>query len=274
MPLWAVFLLQLVLAAAAFLAGPAAARWPKAAWTGVCVAGVGFSLLWPLMRVFPTAPIAWFGAPFVSMVELTGLFIPAALVLGIGAEHVPRKNDRRAIKLLAVACGLYFVKAGRWMVGGAVESLGPMTLEGEVCRQSTGYTCVAASMVTLVRARGIEASELEMARLAHVEVGGGATDSRAVWALERKLAGTGLAVEYRRLDAAGLIAAPKPCLVQLDWGFFVSHMVPVMSADAERVVIGDPLKGLREMPMGAFAREWKGMGIIVRGGLGEAAAKP
>ncbi|MBY0461332.1 MAG: hypothetical protein K2V38_28785, partial [Gemmataceae bacterium] len=154
-------------------------------------------------------------------------------------------------------------RVGWWMVSPGVSDLGPQTIVAGVARQSTGYTCAAASMVTLLHARGIDASETEMARLALVEVGGGTTDSRVVWGLERKLAGTPLRVSYRSLDLAGLIAATKPCLVQLDWGFFVSHMVPVMHADAQRVVIGDPLSGPRELPTREFAHQWKGCAIIV-----------
>jgi hypothetical protein len=75
------------------------------------------------------------------------------------------------------------------------------------------------------------------------------------------LAGSDLRPRYERLNAAGIIAASKPCLVQLDWGFFVSHMVPVMSATPEVVVIGDPLNGSCEMPMSEFLEKWKGTAI-------------
>jgi predicted double-glycine peptidase len=105
-----------------------------------------------------------------------------------------------------------------------------------------------------------------MARLAYTQVDGGATDSRTLWALQRKLAGTGLRSRYQRLDATSLVALPKPCLVQLDWGYFISHMVPVMEATADRVVIGDPLSGRREMTMAEFVAKWKGNAICLEQG--------
>jgi hypothetical protein len=53
-------------------------------------------------------------------------------------------------------------------------------------------------------------------------------------------------------------------MVQLDWGFFISHMVPVMSATPELVVIGDPLSGQREMTMAEFLLKWKHTAITVQ----------
>ena len=148
--------------------------------------------------------------------------------------------------------------------GGGVPALGVTNIDRNgLCRQTTGYTCVAASMVTMLRAKGITADETEMARLSYTQVGGGATDSRALWALQRKLEGTGWAPRYRALDREGLIKASKPCMVQLDWGYFVSHMVPVMAADAETVVIGDPLSGERRVPMSKFEAQWKGNAITI-----------
>jgi ABC-type bacteriocin/lantibiotic exporter with double-glycine peptidase domain len=116
-------------------------------------------------------------------------------------------------------------------------------------------------MVTMLRAHAINAEETEMARLSRTQVNGGATDSRTLWALQRKLEGTQFRPTYQRLDAAGLVEIPKPCLVQLDWGFFISHMVPVVSATADTVVIGDPLSGRREMSMADFRAKWKGTAI-------------
>lgn len=263
MPLWFIFASQCILALAAFLVAPSIARKDRRVWGWVCAGAFVCMLLWPLMRVFPTVAIQLFGAQAVACIELTGLIIPAALLFSIAARQVPRAPDRRAIFMLLAVAGVYFGWAGRWMLVDTLPNLGPTQMQGHVCKQSTEYTCVAASMVTMLRARGIEADELEMARLAHVQVGGGATDSRALWALEHKLAGTGLQPVYETLTLADLAAAPKPLLVQLDWGYFVSHMVPVMAADAASVTIGDPLTGSRTMTTAEFAESWKRQAIML-----------
>jgi len=265
-PVW--FVVQLALALAAAGAAPLIARGPAAVWR--TVAAVSFVLLlgWPLLRVFPVQTISLLGPEIVAHTEFTGLAVPAALFFGIVARHVPRPGDARAIYAVLVLAGVYFVKAGWWMVGPGVPDLGPgkrSAIDPTLCMQTTDYTCVPASMVTLLTRRGVEATETEMARLAMTEVGSGTTDSRAILALRRKLAGTGMLVTYRQLTAQELISAPKPCLVQLDWGYFISHMVPVLEATAERVTIGDPLAGTRSMFMADFVKQWKGQAIVVEG---------
>jgi hypothetical protein len=266
-PLLLPFAAQLLLAVAAFFLAPRIARARKAVWATVAALSLATMFLWPLMRVFPVEPIRLLGAPAVACIELTGLAVPAVLFFGVASRHVPRKNDARAILLLTVAAAIYFVRAGWWMVipGGGVPDLGPTRIGPDnICRQSTGYTCVAASMVTMLRAFDIPAEETEMARLAFTQVNAGATDSRTLWALQRKLAGTGLVPAYQRLDRASLLAVPKPCLVQIDWSFFVSHMVPVLDATATEVTLGDPLTGRRSLPMSDFLAVWKGTAISLR----------
>jgi len=267
------FAAQFLLALVAFAVAPRIARASRVVCGGVCAVALGVLLVWPLMRVFPVVPIELLGARVVACIELTLLAAPTVLFFAIAARRVPRKSDGRAMMMLTAAAAVYFVKAGWWMlmpagVGRAGSEIGRTRINqqadgSEICRQSTDYTCVAASMVTMLRARGIGAEEAEMARLSFTQVGGGATDSRAMWPLEEKLEGTGLAVRYQRLDVQGLIAAPKPCMVQLDWGYFISHMVPVMSADVEQVVIGDPLVGRAKMTAEAFRAKWKGMAIVL-----------
>lgn len=264
MPLPIPFFVQVALTVAAFLVAPRIAHGPRALWIGACVLSLALLLCWPLMRVAPVHVITLLGAPGVACIELTGLAVPAVLLFGVASRHLPKASDRRAVLMLTAVAAIYFVKAGWWMVSPGVSGLKPTLVDADgVCRQSTGYTCVAASMVTLLHARGVPATESEMARLAYTQVGGGATDSRAVWALEEKLRGSTLSPCYRTLDRAGLIHAAKPCLVQLDWGYFVSHMVPVMEATEGSVVIGDPISGRREMTMQEFMAEWKGKAITV-----------
>lgn len=258
------FAAQLVLAVVAALVGRRAGTLRPRPATLIASLALVAMLLFPLARVFPVAIVRLLGAPTASCLELTALAIPATLFFSTAAMLVPKPSDRRALMLLNVIAAIYFVKAGWWMISPGVSGIGPTRIDDRgICRQSTGYTCVAASMVTMLRAKGIAADEAEMAALCRTQPGGGATDSRALWALQSKLAGLSLTPTYARLDRDSLLAAPKPCMVQLDWGFFVSHMVPIMSATPDRVVIGDPLSGVREVPMADFLRDWRGMAITL-----------
>ncbi len=243
-------------------AGPIAKR-PRAVWASVFVVSLALLLAWPLMRFRPTMFIELLSAPAASCIELTGIALPGVLLLAIAAYHVPKPSDAGALRLLLLVIAVYFVRAGWWMVSPAGSHLEPGKVDADgVVRQTTGSTCVAASMATLLRARGFDATEQAMADLAFVD-STGATDSRAVWALQRFLTGRGGRVRYESMDYPALIAAPKPALVQLDWSFFYSHMVPVMEATDSQVVIGDPLTGLRTMKADAFMRAWKGQAIVV-----------
>ena len=257
------FIAQLSLCLVSLGAGAALSRGSRRLATWVCIACLSLLLLWPAVRFWPTAPISLLGARVASCLEVTGLFIPATLLFVAASHHLGRPGERRALRLLACVCVAVFVRVGWWMISPGVPDLGTTTIIDGIARQSTGYTCAAASMVTLLRARGIDASETEMARLARTEVGGGATDSRVLWALQEKLRTSRHSVSYQSLDLDRLLVVPKPCLVQLDWGFFVSHMVPVLEATRERVVIGDPLSGRRELSATDFARTWKHAAVIV-----------
>jgi hypothetical protein len=258
MAMWMWFAIQAILAGLTF----PLARWlnsrGKTCATGVIITSLAILFLWPLMRFFPVEPIRWFGAEHVAAVELTGLFIPASLLFFLAAYQARKQSEARLLRLLVLVACVYFVRAGWWMVGSSVPDLGTTLFDKNVCMQRTGYTCVAASAVTMLRANGIDATETEMARLSKTEIGGGATDSRAVWGLEEKLAGSPWEVEYEVMDLTGLANVAKPCMVQIGWGYFLAHMVTVLDANPETVTLGDPLRGTVAMPASDFMRTWKG----------------
>ncbi len=255
---WIWFTLQLVLAGLTFPLALWLHRRGKRISTAVLIASLCVLLLWPLMRFFPVEPIRWFGAKTVASLELTGLFIPASLLFFLAAYHARRPSEARLLRLLVLVSCVYFVRAGWWMVGAGVPELGVTLYEKDVCLQKTGYTCVAASAVTMLRAVGIESTETEMARLCRTEIGGGATDSRAMWGLQEKLEGTGWKVRYDLTDLKGLAAIRKPCMVQVGWGFFLAHMVTVLEVTESEIVLGDPLRGRTQMPASDFLATWKG----------------
>lgn len=262
MPLWLPFTIQFLAALACIPIARLLARAAKPVWLAALLVSLLLLCIFPLIRVFPTVPIDLLGPRTVSLIEFTALFIPAVAFFTIAAEHIPRPSDRRAMYGFVAFCLLYFIRAGWWMLA-TPPTLGPTVVDRGICMQSTGYTCVSASLVTMLHARSIDTTESEMAALTHTERNSGATDSRALWALETKLADTSLRPRYHSLDLRGLIAATKPCLVQIDWSYFISHMVPVMSADESTVTIGDPLSGPKTMPTSEFLAKWKGQAITI-----------
>lgn len=253
---------QAVAGAAALLLGRRIGRARPRTWKTVAVVAAVFMLGWPLMRWSPAHALRLIGVRPLIFIEVTGIIIPAVLLFSIAALHV-RPRDRRALHLMLVVCGLYFVRSGFWMLGPQVPEWKTSRYADGVCRQSTGYTCVAASLVTLLRAHDIEAGETDMARLSYTEIGNGTTDSRAVYGLQRKLAGSPLEVRYEVMDYDRLQQIELPCVVPIEWGYFISHMVAVLAVKPDGVVVGDPLEGSREMDRKAFTRVWLRRGIYL-----------
>lgn len=257
----ACFILQLLLAGSAFFLGLRLSRLPASKASLLALLAFALMLAFPLMRVWPVFSLSLLGPAFATLTEFTGMAMPAALLFGIATPRLPRPADRKAVYALIVIAGVYFIKAGWWMLSPGTGDLGPTKWKGDVCLQTTDSTCVAASMVTLLKSRGVESTETEMAALGFVEPGGGTTDTRAAWALERKLAAVGrtdLRVRYEHMTLEQLIATPKPCMVALQWGFFMSHMVCVMDANDTTITLGDPLSGRRVLRVQEFVKEWKG----------------
>ena len=229
----------------------------------VAVVATALMLFWPLIRFQPSLGIDLFGARSLTFIEVTGITLPAMVLFTLAAKLTSRERDQRALRLMPVIVLLYLFATGRWMLAPPIATLPPMKFSGDVCLQTTGYSCVAASLVTLLRAVGIDATETEMARLSLTEENGGTTDTRAAYALQCKLADRGWTVHYDRLDYARLQSLPKPCLTPLRWGYFFNHMVPVLAADDRRVTLGDPLTGRRVMSADDFQAEWLGRAIYV-----------
>ena len=257
------FAAQLVAAALMILLGRVVARQRPAVWRMVAIAATGAALLWPLMRWFPARFLHLFGSRVLMHIEVIGL-IPAVLLLfTIAAYHAQCFKHRRLSVWLVLMCAIYFVRNGLWMICPPVPNLGETKYWHGVCMQSTSYTCVAASLVTLLHAYDIPTSETEMAHLSMTERNNGATDTRAVNALERKLAGRDIEVHYEKMDFERLCRVDKPCLVSTTFAYFVSHMVPVLEANERAVVLGDPLTGRRTITAEEFQNLWSERGIYL-----------
>ena len=270
------FSAQLAVGIMLFVLGRLVVRARPPVWKTVATGATVVALAWPLMRWYPGWFLDLLGARVLMYIEVTGMIPSVILLFTIAAAQVRRMPQRRLSVLLVLVCGLYFVRSGLWMVREPIPDLGKTRINQGVCMQSTHYTCVAASLVTLLYAYGIEATETEMARLCYTEVDRGATDTRAISALEKKLDGREYEICYEMMDYDRLRQVHLPCLVSTDFAFFISHMTPVLSAGDEEVVLGDPLTGRRALSTADFKDVWQGRGIylrrsgVVRGdGLGE-----
>lgn len=147
-----------------------------------------------------------------------------------------------------------------------MHAFGRTMIDG-VCMQSTGYTCGAASLVTMLDRMGVEASEGEMARLTGTIPGRGVSDFQAADGLQRKLESIGRSERVRFVvrrdhDPESI---PTPFAAGLTYSFWYDHMVCVLAIDAASVTIGDPIAGLQVLPREEFRERWRGVAITAVG---------
>lgn len=129
--------------------------------------------------------------------------------------------------------------------------------DGDVCLQSTGSTCGAASTATILKLLGIEATESEIAKEAHSYSGG-----TEAWYLARAARSRGCDVEFDFRSGfspdGGL-----PAVVGVRLGN-IGHFIPVLGREGERFVIGDPLKGKEVLTLEELEKRYEFTGFHMR----------
>ena len=192
-------------------------------------------------------------------------WLPFAVLMFAVASHLVPRRSRRALVLLSCAVAIFAVQQKAWhVVRPAAYDLEGTSVDG-VCFQSTGYTCGAASAVTLLNTMGIEATEGEMAELMRTPPRHGITSVGAAYGLKRKLARESCPerVTLAPCGKDNLDDLPTPFLVGLKFKLWCDHMVCVLEVGPDRVVVGDPLVGIKVWPRKAFEDEVRGLAVLV-----------
>jgi hypothetical protein len=172
---------------------------------------------------------SWRGAEF-------WLLFPGAAG-GLVASLLPR---RLLILPLFVTAALTLVPILKpWVRPLPLETLEDHWDSG-ICLQSTGSTCGAASLATILGARGVRVSEKELAREAHSYAGG-----TEAWYLARAARNRGVEVCFR--FASGFDPEiPLPAIAGVR-GEAGGHFIAVISRRGDRFRIGDPLIGPEDL---------------------------
>jgi hypothetical protein len=193
-------------------------------------------------------------------------WLPFSVLFFACASHLASRPNRKAIKSLsAVLVVFVWIMTGWRLLPMPMKDFGRNMRDG-VCLQSSGYTCGAASLVTMLGRMQIDVTEGEMAMLTGTIPGRGVTDFQAAYGLQRKLA------SLVRPEIVAIIECPDhdpmrvrpPFLAGMKHSFWFDHMVCVLEVREGVVVIGDPLGGKRMMPLDIFRGEWRGLAIVAR----------
>jgi len=143
---------------------------------------------------------------------------------------------------------IYFLHGGLWMLQSTPTQSFAQTHDSAVVRQSQNFSCVPAACATALGYLGVDSSEAEMADLTQTRAGSGATLIRAMEALQRKLAGTGIQVKMLEPEYAQLLGLEMPLLTPLHLELGRQHMVTVLRADESGAWVADPLQGELYVP--------------------------
>jgi hypothetical protein len=189
-----------------------------------------------------------------------GLF--PALVLCV----LPWASPRNARALCLGALGLYafHVLQVTWMLQAEELVLEERrSAEGD-CLQSAGFSCGAASAVNLLAQHGLPASETEMARASLLKNGRGSNEIGVMRGLSIRCEGSAWEPVLRSMDYEELIHLGRPALVPLSVSFLANHLVCVLEARPDEVLLIDPASGRIRQGRGEFEERFVQRAIYLR----------
>jgi len=190
--------------------------------------------------------------------------VPVIFVFAALGAWLPKERDRRALRTFG-----WFIAAVAGTIALAMVArpfgLLSRSTDGRFCRQTSDYSCGAASAANFLRiGAGIAASEEEMARECSVIPLRGVLPSGAWWGVEKKLRARGLSADLLRLDFDGLLRQPAPILLPIRLGPFMDHMVLVTTIGTDGALVIDPLCGEGSWKLDDLRERWLEQAIVIR----------
>lgn len=241
-------LAALLVALAAMFAGVAAARGAARAGPRVVVVVVAGLL---------AVPWCLFAAYYLHVVDIVAYFewrshaatdLLAGLVgFPVGVVSWWAGGARRG----ALALGIVAV-AGLWLVAFAKPLLRPLPptaiherVKDGVCLQSTPSTCGPCAAATVLQQLGHVVGEAALAQEAS-----STTSGTLSWLLVRALRDRGF--DARFTAPASVTDITPPAIIGVHVAS-IGHFVALLGIEGDTVVIGEPLTGLRRLPLAAFS---------------------
>lgn len=123
-----------------------------------------------------------------------------------------------------------------------------------VCLQSTYSTCGAASLATILKTQGADATESELAAEAHSYSGG-----TEAWYLARCARSRGMAVRFVSSEGFDL-DAPLPAMFGVRLGSN-GHFIPILERRGDLFLVGDPLHGAEWLTLESMNRRYRFTGF-------------
>ena len=189
---------------------------------------------------------------------ITGLFSPLL-------RQIPEKRARALIVIMVWIFQLRYVLlpvASPMIYRSQVAQL-QTRFQGNVCMQTTDYTCGPASAVTALYAIGIDASEADIGLAADTTPMLGTNERLLADAIEELY---GVKCQCRYFKDIDTMKGQCPVMAVIEYSFWFDHFVTVLDVNDDFVFIGDPLNGPWKMKRADFARRWRKIGVVFIGG--------
>lgn len=221
--------------------------------TLVCAVGLISTVVQVALRKRPDFEATIFLWSWIPVAEISWVYPAGLLMVGCGLWMARRSLPRRCL-MYAMAGALIIFLASRIYCAREVqyELIRGVADEQGFCRQSTGYTCAPAALVTFLHGRGIAVTEREMA-----ERCGTTAEGTSDWGIMMGLRGKGLDPRIGVGNLAWLRSRPMPCLVSVSLSPTLKHCIMVEGFDGDQIVTIDPLAGRVREARESFVRRWE-----------------
>jgi predicted double-glycine peptidase len=263
---WFLSFCLLALIVALFFIALKCHRLRKAVWvTLFAIPGI----LWLCVKLAVYVPYLSFETPLSWFFVYRRLFVFSAMVvtwnLGILIPQAPGRRLRFLLCILltiAITYNFIIPSFGPLLVRHRLRTVDSF-MDGDVCLQSTEWTCGPASAVTALHALGIEADEGEMAILSYTAPIYGTNETLLARAIQKRYPAEHLATRYTRFSSITELKGHCPALVAIPLTVTVGHLVTVLEITDTTVVYGDPLKGKVECPIAEFEEKWFHTALLI-----------
>ncbi len=236
----------------------------------------GAAYLIPLVLIVLVAVARWspnpqleFSRPFCWLMadrrEFALLAFLVPFSLSIPVAKLPRPRERLLVTALAGLVVAHYSLLPFFMPGlcyGYFCNL-QNTMQGDVCLQSTCYTCGPAAAVTALRQLGVPAREGDLAILAHTTQSAGTPSDSLCAAINQSCQAQGVHSTLRTFQSVAELKKALPVIAVVKFGFLVDHYVTVLEVTDKTVVVGDPLEGQQSLSHPEFLEKWRRYGIVL-----------
>lgn len=218
-------------------------------------------------RRFPELVFVW---PFSFFThgrnEFVILSTSVSIIFGTLIPRLRTKGQKIAVTILAPIAISYFGVPpflAPAFIRSTLENL-QTYIEDGVCRQTTGYTCGAASAVTALLLFGIEAEEGQLAIESFTNSTSGVPETLLASTIEKLYGDKGICCQFRRFESVDQLRGNCPTIATIKFELFVDHYVTVLDVNDSYVTIGDPIKGRVNLAHEEFGNIWRFSGIVVK----------